>query len=82
MVFRNLSLVDNLKQVDRAADPVLRGAFRAALVKPHTTPDPMRGNRKSQRHQFTGELTSKVHSRHLLRSQWLQLPNPTARRRI
>ena len=34
--------------------------------------------RKSQFHEFTGELTSKVDSS----GQWLQLPNPNARRRI
>jgi hypothetical protein len=42
----------------------------------------MRGNRKSQFHKFKGELTSKVNSHHLSRSQWLQLPNPNACRRI
>ena len=40
--------------------------------------------RKSQKsiQQFYSELTSNVNSHYLLRSQWLQLPNPTARRRI
>ena len=37
-----------------------------------------RGHRKSQFHKFTGELTSKVDSHYLSRSQWLQLPYPTA----
>jgi len=37
---------------------------------------------QSQFHEFTGELTSKVNSHYLSRSEWLQLPNPTARRRI
>jgi len=46
------------------------------------TPDPTRGKRKSQSHELTRELTSKVNSHYLSRSQWLQLPNPTARRRI
>ena len=39
-------------------------------------------NRKSQFHEQTGELTSKVNFQYLSRNQWLQLPNPTARRRI
>jgi len=46
------------------------------------TPDPTRGNRKSQFHEVTGELASKVHPHYLSRGQWLQLPNPTAGRRI
>ena len=37
---------------------------------------------ESQFHEVTRELTSKVNSHYLSRSQWLQLPNPTARRRI
>ena len=40
------------------------------------------GNRKSQFHEFAGELTSNVNPHYLSRSQWLQLPNLTARRRI
>jgi hypothetical protein len=47
-----------------------------------TTPELTRGNRRSQFHEFTGELTSKVNSHYPSRNQWLQLPNPTARRRI
>jgi hypothetical protein len=47
-----------------------------------TTPELTRGNRKSQFYEFTGDLTSKVHSHYLSRSQWLQQPNPTARRII
>ena len=46
------------------------------------TPELTRGNRKGQNHEFAGKLTSKVDSKYLSRSQWLQLPNPTARRRI
>ena len=49
---------------------------------PPTTTELTRGNRKSQLHEFTGELTSKVNSHYLSRSQWLQLPNSTARQRI
>ena len=40
-----------------------------------TTLDPTRGNRESQFHESTGELTSKVNYHYLSRSQWLQLPN-------
>ena len=47
-----------------------------------TTPDPTRGNRGSQFHELTGELTSKVCSNYRSRSQRLQLSNPTVRRRI
>jgi len=46
------------------------------------TPELTRGNCISQFHKFAGELTSKVNSYYLSCSQWLQLPNPTARRRI
>ena len=46
------------------------------------TPDPTRGNRQGQFHEFTGDLTSNVNSHYLSRSQWLQLSNPIARRRI
>ena len=74
----------------------LRGAFPAREVATFDSqgltllqqvaslaiPDPTRGNHKSQFHELTGELTSKVTSHYLSRSQWLQLPNPTARRRI
>jgi len=49
---------------------------------PHPTPELTRGNRKSPFHEFTTELTSKVNSHYRSRSQWLQLPNPTACRRI
>ena len=41
-----------------------------------------RGNRRSQFHKPSGGLASKVNSHYLSRSQWLRLPNPTARRRI
>ena len=41
-----------------------------------------RGKRNSQFHEFTGKVTSKVNSHYLSRSQWLQLPNPTAHRRF
>ena len=37
------------------------------------TPGPTRGNCKSQFHNFTGELTSKVNPHNLSRDQWLQL---------
>ena len=47
-----------------------------------TTPEMTRGNRKSQFHEFTGELTSKVNFHYFSRSQWLHLPNPADRRRI
>ena len=33
-------------------------------------------------YELTGEVTSKVNSHSLSRSHWLQLPNPSARRRI
>ena len=45
---------------------------------PVSTPELTRGNRTSQSHELTGRLTSKVNFHY----QWLQLPNPTARRRI
>ena len=48
----------------------------------HATLELTRGHRKSQFYESTGELTSKVNSHFLSRSQWLQLPNPTSRRRI
>jgi len=38
-------------------------------------PELTRGNRKSQFHGFDGELTSKVISNYLSRSQWLKLPD-------
>ena len=46
------------------------------------TPDLTRGDRKCQLHKFTGELVPKGNSYYLSHSQWLQLPNPTARRRV
>ena len=46
------------------------------------TPELTRGNRKSQFQEFTGRFTSKVNSRYLSRSQWLQLPNLSASGRI
>ena len=45
----------------------------------YATPELTRGNHKSQFHEITGELTPHVNSHHLSCSQWLQLPNPTAR---
>ena len=47
-----------------------------------STPELTRGNRKSQFYEFTGELMSEVNFNFLSRSQWLQQPNSTARRRI
>jgi len=49
---------------------------------PDSTPELTRGNCKSKFHEFTWELTSKGHFHCLSRRQLLQLPNPTARRRI
>ena len=48
------------------------------VIKKETTQELTRSNRKSQFHGFTGKLMSKVNSRYLSRSQWLQLPNSTA----
>ena len=57
------------------------GDFVAKTVTP-TALDPLKSNRKSQFHESTGELESEVNSHYLSRSQWLQLPNTTARRGI
>ena len=48
----------------------------------HTTPELTRDNRKSQFHEFAWKFTPKVDFNYPSRSQWLQLPNPTACRRI
>ena len=55
---------------------------RAPVSAQRSTPELTRDNCKSQSHEFTRELTSKVNSHYLSRSQWLQLPNPSAVRRI
>ena len=62
-----------------------RGTSFSPSPRYHSTPDVTHGNRKSRFHEFAGELTeltSKVKSHYLSRSQWLQLPNPTAPRII
>ena len=57
-------------------------SFEKSFCSQLSTPELTRSNRKSLFHEFTGELTSKVNPHYLSRSQWLHLPNPTARRRI
>jgi hypothetical protein len=54
--------------------------LQAAVTR--STPELTRGNHKCRFHESIGELTSKVNSQYLSNSQWLQLPNPTARRSI
>ena len=56
-------------------------AIDAAPPAAGATPEFTRGNHKGQFHEFTGKLTSKVNYNYRSRSQWLQLPNPTACRR-
>ena len=57
--------------------------FSSCFQRPlSTTPELTRGNRKNRIDEISGELTSKVNSHFLSRSQWCQLLNPNARRRI
>ena len=73
-------LVSNFRcQIDRI---VFKLNTHRDEIMPSTTTELTQCNRKSHLHELTGELTSIVNSHHLSRSQWLQLPNPTARRRI
>ena len=62
--------------------PDIRNQLRVRVDLSSPSTGTHRRVRKSQFHEFTGESMSKVNSHYLPRSQWLQLPNPTARRRI
>jgi hypothetical protein len=59
----------------------LYGSQPRTGASPPSTPELTRGNRPSEFHEFTGELTSKINSHYLSRSQWLQLPTSISRQK-